>query len=1098
MSPVPGVTVSSKGILGDCPVYQDGVCNFAYVAALTPTITAVNATAVTIGSVLSITGSGFIADDLYNNVVSIGPTSSCAVLSATNTKLVCVVGSGPAGTFPVVVEVLNIYDPSIPVGIATGSFVVTIVQTISEFSPTSGSQAGGTLLSITGNGFATSGNNTVTIGGAPCIVQSSTYSSVTCLTPRNLNSPAQTSAVVLVNNQSAGLTFQYLNAKTAALTSMAPLALSSAISGKITLQLTGVYPDAPISVAFGSRPCVQSFGSVSVSGGVTTVTCNLVRAVPLPLPQAPVRPSITIGAWGYAEDGVFALDTGFRVETMSVTAGSIRGGTVVTFTGVGFSAISYQDNINFVFVDNWLYQWVRPCIISNISTTSLTCQTVPVLSYQIGSRNATEDINGTFLVLVNNITAPCAPPFSDCAFSMSMRSTPVLQSVSSSGSTMSLSGPLLGASSTAVKVKIGSYDCGSVAVQSPTQSTCTIPVGAAGLVTVNVTVDGYGFAMTSNDANSTYTFPLSVSSPGVSSGSIAGGAVVTLTGVGFYPDPPLSGTTGHNVITFGGIPGFVRSSTETSVVVVAPPLYTAAVVDVNVYVLVADGTTTAANASLPSAFSYVSGSSGTLTRVSPAIGSAGTRISIVGTGLGSSNADNAVIIGGVACTVTSWFSTQVNCTLGGSPAGLHTVFVYTHPFGYAIWGAVKFNSTLSVTGISGSTTPGLGGSAALTISGSGFATNASRNKVMLCNSPCTPTSATSTSLTCMAGPLTTQAALSAYGIWDPSSALVGTVSPSSAVGATDRNVELPFTACSVTIDLGPATLGVVASVAFFPNFQQSAYLAGAMFQGSVNGSAGSFTTLYTIPAWANQGWTTVPLYNGPGMPTTDLGAVPAYRYLRFQFPSTTTPSQCTAREIAFNGIPVAAQASGACLPVVTVSPFAKSDETALFVSSIAPVSASGSLPVTYSLASTPTVSVISPSNGSSLGGDLVTISGSGFPSSTTDVSVAFNGVPCVVQSSSANVITCLTGPRPYGQIAPISVAVNVAGAGLALYDARYTHFRYLDRWSALTTWQFQEPPVAGDTVIVPKGQMLLVDVSPPELFLVLVQGDLVFDNQGEF
>ena len=98
---------------------------------------------------------------------------------------------------------------------------------------------------------------------------------------------------------------------------------------------------------------------------------------------------------------------------------------------------------------------------------------------------------------------------------------------------------------------------------------------------------------------------------------------------------------------------------------------------------------------------------------------------------------------------------------------------------------------------------------------------------------------------------------------------------------------------------------------------------------------------------------------------------------------------------------------------------------------------------------------------------------------------------------TTTLITCVTSAR--STILPISVAVNVGGAaggGLALYDAATVFFRYLDRWSAPTTWQYQEPPLAGDTVWVPAGQSILVDVSPPVLNLVLVEGELVFDNKG--
>ena len=49
-------------------------------------------------------------------------------------------------------------------------------------------------------------------------------------------------------------------------------------------------------------------------------------------------------------------------------------------------------------------------------------------------------------------------------------------------------------------------------------------------------------------------------------------------------------------------------------------------------------------------------------------------------------------------------------------------------------------------------------------------------------------------------------------------------------------------------------------------------------------------------------------------------------------------------------------------------------------------------------------------------------------------------------------------------------------------------------WSALTTWLNQEPPITGDFVMIPDGQTVLLDVSPPELFFLLVEGALVFDR----
>jgi hypothetical protein len=194
---------------------------------------------------------------------------------------------------------------------------------------------GGALITIAGNGFAAAGTaNVITIGGAPCAVVSSSLSAVTCLAPANALAPAETGAPVLVNGVATGRSFQYLNAQTPVLVGLAPASLSSALSGTVTLRLTGVPAGAPIAVSFGARVCATAAGSISYpGGGITAVACTLMRAEPLPLPQAPVAPTVSVGAWGYAAAGSLALDTGFRVDTVSVAEGSLLGGTAVTFEG---------------------------------------------------------------------------------------------------------------------------------------------------------------------------------------------------------------------------------------------------------------------------------------------------------------------------------------------------------------------------------------------------------------------------------------------------------------------------------------------------------------------------------------------------------------------------------------------------------------------------------------------------------------------------------------------------------------------------------------------------------------------------------------------
>lgn len=53
-------------------------------------------------------------------------------------------------------------------------------------------------------------------------------------------------------------------------------------------------------------------------------------------------------------------------------------------------------------------------------------------------------------------------------------------------------------------------------------------------------------------------------------------------------------------------------------------------------------------------------------------------------------------------------------------------------------------------------------------------------------------------------------------------------------------------------------------------------------------------------------------------------------------------------------------------------------------------------------------------------------------------------------------------------------------------------FLYVDKWSDEETWGGEAPPREGDTVYVEKGKTLLVDISPPVLYTVIVEGKIIF------
>ena len=193
-------------------------------------------------------------------------------------------------------------------------------------------------------------------------------------------------------------------------------------------------------------------------------------------------------------------------------------------------------------------------------------------------------------------------------------------------------------------------------------------------------------------------------------------------------------------------------------------------------------------------------------------------------------------------------------------------------------------------------------------------------------------------------------------------------------------------------------------------------------------------------------------------------------------------------EIEFSGKKLVPNDAASCPVNVTVSTPAFAPFTTAVTSSVIQVPAR--LAVSPDLS--PVVYAITPRVGTALGGDLVTIIGRGFSLGSHVQNVTLNGMHCKVMTSNDTAVTCKTGVRK--EMLPPSVEVLVGGVGLALVnDSTSTYFSYLDKWSELTTWLNNEPPGDGDTVIVPAGQAILVDVSPPRLFLVLVQGEMVFD-----
>lgn len=114
--------------------------------------------------------------------------------------------------------------------------------------------------------------------------------------------------------------------------------------------------------------------------------------------------------------------------------------------------------------------------------------------------------------------------------------------------------------------------------------------------------------------------------------------------------------------------------------------------------------------------------------------------------------------------------------------------------------------------------------------------------------------------------------------------------------------------------------------------------------------------------------------------------------------------------------------------------------------------------------------------------------------------VLFGGSPCTDVAVNPDgdggvTVTCRSPPPAAGNTREVGVPVRVLlpGAGFALRELVYG---YVDAWSAGSTWGGGLPPFEGDSVVVPANTTILLDVSPPRLGALVLEGTLQLDPEA--
>ncbi|XP_040210574.1 fibrocystin-L-like [Rana temporaria] len=338
-------------------------------------------------------------------------------------------------------------------------------------------------------------------------------------------------------------------------------------------------------------------------------------------------------------------------------------------------------------------------------------------------------------VYINGIPSRC---IGDCAYTWNVKETPEISSISTewngNDEVLIINGTGFSNSigNDTTSVTVGNITCPILNITA-IEIRCLVQNASARTFPITVYIAGVGLA-TFSGGNLTLTQELSVSSIKPSTGSSAGGTLVTIHGRGFGDDSAVQ--IGSNVcaIDFSNLT-MIQCRTSAG---------SAGLANVVVF-------TSGFNRTLQNAFRFTSISAPTITGISPNISSVlgNKMLTILGSDFSNGSADNAVFIGKSSCEQIEWTPTSITCVLPALPPGTYPVLVHVANWGYAVPSIeVSIKYILNVNNISPEYGSMYGGSH-VTLRGSGFSSNPQDILVQIGSLPCNVSVSSATELTCV-------------------------------------------------------------------------------------------------------------------------------------------------------------------------------------------------------------------------------------------------------------------------------------------------------------------------------------------------------------
>ncbi len=909
-------------------------------------------------------------------------------------------------------------------------FIYVVSPTVASVSPTSGSTAGGTPVTITGTNFAAGA--TVMVGTASATnVAVVSGTTITATTPAG--SAGAVTVTVMVSGQSASLTngFTYVVAPT--VSSVSPN--SGTTLGGTAVTITGTNFAAGATVTFGGTAATNL---VVVNNTTITATTPAGTA-------GVVTVTVTVGGQSGSLANGYTYVLGPTVSSVAPSSGSTAGGTAVTITGTTFAAgatvtFGGRAATNVVVVNSTTVTATTPAGTVGAVTVTVT------VSGQSGSIANGFTYTGT--VAISFIQVASATPQSPTA------TVPV--SYPGAQTAGDLNVVVVGWSDTTATVQSVTDSAGnnySLAI-GPTsgtglrQSIYYAPGIVGGSNTVTVT---FSQAATFPDVRileyrGVTALDVTAGARGSSASANSGAAATTSANELIFGANTVA--TGNKTVGSGFTKRIITSLDDD---LAEDKMVTAAGSNSATATLTASGPWVMQMAT----FAAVSGPAPTVSNVAPSSGSTagGTAVTITGTNFaagatvtfGATVATNVVVVSGTQITATtpavSAGAVTVTVTnAGGQSGNLASAFTYIVP--------------PTVSSVAPNSGPAAGGTA-VTITGANFATGATvtfgstaATNVLVVNG----STITATTPLGRAGAVTvtvTSNGLSgslASAFTYAAAPTVTSVSPASGstAGGTAVTITGANFAPGATVTFGgtPATNVVVVSgmqiTAAAPAGNAGAVTVTVTNVGSQSGSLANGYTYVLVPTVSSVTPHTGPAVGGTAVTITGTNFA-AGAVVTFGGTSATNV-------VVVNSTTITATTPGGSAGAVTVTVTVNGQSATL---------TNG---FTYVVAAT--VSSVSPNSGTTLGGTAVTITGMNFAAGATVTFGSTAATNIVVVSG-----THITATTPAGSAGAVTVTVTNVGPQSGSLANGYTYVLV----PTVSSVAPNSGPVAGGTAVTITG-----------------------------